>query len=215
MIFFRDEGPQVEDYDKTKDDILKLGWLQKIYNIELNRSVYDITSLGYQYYFAICMSVNQTHLFGGPTLTEGQTSAYIDDTIDLVEEGFIIDGMDCKKLTPKAAEYVFVLTDAHGKDAISTIKLNKSHKDYQKGKLQSGKQKTDWGTKLGIGFAQFMKGMQSMSNAAQQYDSQSTKATRDAWGTPKKTYSSRHNVAVKKYKKQTTRKTKKRKYKRK
>ena len=210
MIFFKDDGPYVEDYDRTRDDLISLGWIQKVYNIELKRSMYDTTGLGYQYYFAICMAVNHTHLFAGPTLTEGQTTAYIDDTIDLAKEGFIIDGIDCKKLTPKAAEYVYVLTDSQGKDASPVIRLDKKN-----GKPQISKQKTDWGSKLGIAFAQFMKGMQSMSKAAQQYDTQSTKATRDAWGTPKKTYSSRHNVAVKKYKKQTTRKTKKRKYKRK
>ena len=203
MIFFKNNGPPVEDYDKTRDELLRLEWLQKIYNVEINKTIYDITGLGYQYYFAICMSVNHTNLFGGPTLTEGQTSAYIDDTIDLVKEGFIIDGIDSKKLTPKAAEYVFVLTDSHGKDATPTIKLNKKN-----GKFQSAdkKQKTDWWAKLGTGFAQFMKGMQSLSKAAQQYDSESTKATRTAWGTPNNTYSSRHKVAVKKYKKHKTRK---------
>lgn len=206
MIFFKDDGPQVEDYDKTRDKLLELEWLQKIYNTDLNRPVYDITSLGYQYYFAICMSINHTHLFGGPTLTEGQTTAYIDDTINLVEEGFIIEGIDCKKLTPRAAEYVYVLTDSHGKDATSTIKLNKKNN-----KIQGGKPKSEWGTKLGIAFAQFMKGMQSMSKAAQQYDSQSTKATRNAWGTPDSTYSSRHKVSRKKYKRKTS-KTKRKKY---
>ena len=211
MIFFKDEGPYVEDYDRTRDDLISLGWIQKVYNIELKRSMYDTTGLGYQYYFAICMAVNHTHLFAGPTLTEGQTTAYIDDTIDLAEEGFIIDGIDCKKLTPKAAEYVYVLTDSQGKDASPVIKLNKKNSKPQ----DYSKQKTDWGSKLGIAFAQFMKGMQSMSKAAQQYDTQSTKATRDAWGTPKKTYSSRHNVAVKKYKKRKTRKTKRKKYSRK
>ena len=207
MKFFKDEGPYVEDYDKTRDDLISLGWIQKVYNIELKRSMYDTTGLGYQYYFAICMAVNHTHLFAGPTLTEGQTTAYIDDTIDLAEEGFIIDGIDCKKLTPKAAEYVYVLTDSQGKDASPVIKLNKKNN-----KNQIGKQKTDWGTKLGVGFAQFMKGMQSLSKAAQQYDTQSTKATRTAWGTPDNTYSSRHNVAVKKYKKRKSRKTKRKKY---
>ena len=43
MIFFKDEGPYVEDYDKTRDELISLGWIQKIYNIELKRAVYDIT----------------------------------------------------------------------------------------------------------------------------------------------------------------------------
>ena len=209
MIFFKDDGPQIEDYDKTRNDLLELGWLQKIYNTELNRSVYDITSLGYQYYFAISMSIDHAHLFGGPTLTEGQTTAYIDDTINLVEEGFIIEGIDCKKLTPKAAEYLYVLTDAHGKDVTMTIKLNN-----KSSKPQSGKQKTDWGAKLGKGFASFMKGMASASSMAKKYDAHSTKATRNAWGTPDSPYSLRHKVSAKKNKRKS-RKTKKRKYNRK
>ena len=205
MIFFKDEGPYVEDYDKTRDELISLGWIQKIYNIELKRAVYDITGLGYQYYFAICMSVDQTHLFGGPTLTEGQITAYIDDTIDLVEEGFIIDGIDSKKLTPKAAEYLFVLTDAHGNDATPTIKLNKNSN-----KKQIGGKKTDWGTKLGIGFAQFMKGMQSMSKAAQQYDKSSTKATRNVWGTGSNTFN-RNGASVKRKPRKSKRKPRRRK----
>ena len=204
MIFFKDDGPQIEDYDKTRNDLLELGWLQKIYNTELNRSVYDITSLGYQYYFAICMSIDHTHLFGGPTLTEGQTTAYIDDTINLVEEGFIIEGIDCKKLTPKAAEYLYVLTDAHGKDVTMTIKLNN-----KSSKPQSGKQKTDWGAKLGKGFASFMKGMQGMSKMAQQYDKASTKATQNAWGT-NQSPSPRNRASSNKSKRRKTRKRKKR-----
>ena len=198
MIFFKDDGPQIEDYDKTRNDLLELGWLQKIYNTELNRSVYDITSLGYQYYFAICMSIDHTHLFGGPTLTEGQTTAYIDDTINLVEEGFIIEGIDCKKLTPKAAEYLYVLTDAHGKDVTMTIKLNN-----KSSKPQSGKQKTDWGAKLGKGFASFMKGMQGMSKMAQQYDKSSTKATRSAWGSDNSYFPPKRTLGSKKRKKST------------
>ena len=194
MIFFRDNAPPIEDYDKTLNELIDLGWIQKIYNVEMNKSIYDITSLGYQYYFAICMSVNHTHLFGGPTLTEGQTSAYIDDTIDLVEEGFIIDGIDCKKLTPKAAEYVYVLTDSHGKDATPTIKLNKKN---NKNQMTDRNQKTNWWAKAGTGFAQFMKGMQSMSKAAQEYDKNETTATQNAWGKNKKSSSRKKISSIK------------------
>ena len=85
MIFFRDNAPPIEDYDKTLNELIDLGWIQKIYNIEMNKSIYDMTSLGYQYYFAICMKTGYTQMFGGPTLTEGQTTAYINEDIDLVE----------------------------------------------------------------------------------------------------------------------------------
>ena len=116
MIFFRDNAPPIEDYDKTLNELIDLGWIQKIYNVEMNKSIYDITSLGYQYYFAICMKAGYTQMFGGPTLTEGQTTAYINEDIDLVEEGYLIDGIDSVKLTPTAAEHLYVLTDAHGKE---------------------------------------------------------------------------------------------------
>ena len=194
MMFFKRNAPTVVDYDKTKSELLRLGWLVEIYDVETNKSIYDITDLGYQYYFAICMSVDQTHLFGGPTLTEGQTSAYIDDTIDLVEEGFIIDGIDCKKLTPKAAEYVYVLTDSHGKDATTKIKLNKKN---NKNQMTDRNQKTNWWVKAGTGFAQFMKGMQSMSKAAQEYDKNETTATQNAWGKNKKSSSRKKISSIK------------------
>ena len=169
-MFFKRNAPIIADYDKTKSDLLRLGWLVEIYDAESNKSIYDITNLGYQYYFAICMKVNRIQMFSGPTLAEGQTTAYINGDIDLTEEGYLVNGIDCEKLTPKAAEYLYVLTDAHGKDVTMTIKLNN-----KSSKPQSGKQKTDWGAKLGKGFASFMKGMQGMSKMAQQYDKSSTK----------------------------------------
>ena len=67
-------------------------------------------------------------MFGGPTLTKGQTTAYNNEDIDLVEEGYLIDGIDSVKLTPTAAEYLYVLTDAHGKE----IKVKKQKKFQQK-----------------------------------------------------------------------------------
>ena len=200
MIFFKDEAPHVEDYDKVRDELLKLKWLQKIYNIENNRNVYDVTGIGYQYYFAICMSVNRDQLFGGPKLTMGQDSAYIQGSIDLHKEGFLIDGIDGTKMTPMAAEYLYVLTDSHGKVVQTTIKLKKGKKT---------KTDTNWGEKLGSGLASFMKGMNSMSKMAQQYDKSSTKATQNAWGTQSKP-SPRNSVSSTKSKRLKTRKSKKR-----
>ena len=115
-MFFKRNAPIIADYDKTKSDLLKLDWLVEIYDAESNKSIYEITNLGYQYYFAICMKVNRIQMFSGPTLAEGQTTAYINDDIDLTEEGYLVDGIDCEKLTPKAAEYLYVLTDLHGKE---------------------------------------------------------------------------------------------------
>ena len=82
MIFFKDEAPFVEDYDDVRAELVKQGWLQKIYNVELNRAVYDITDIGYQYYFAICMELDYDSLFGGPKIAEGQTKAFINENID-------------------------------------------------------------------------------------------------------------------------------------
>ena len=170
MIFFRDNAPPIEDYDKTLNELIDLGWIQKIYNVEMNKSIYDTTSLGYQYYFAICMKIGYAQMFGGPTLTEGQTTAYIDADIDLVEEGYLIDGIDSAKLTPIAAEYLYVLTDAHGKE----VKVKK---------LKSMRQKnSSTASKIGVGMMKFMKGIQQASKAAQEYDKSSTVSTRNAWG---------------------------------
>ena len=131
-MFFKRNAPTVVDYDKTKSELLRLGWLVEIYDVESNKSIYDITNLGYQYYFAICMKVGRPQMFSGPTLAEGQSTAYIDDDIDLTEEGYLVDGIDCEKLTPKAAEYLYVLTDLHGKEI--TIK-NQNAKTAKSGSM--------------------------------------------------------------------------------
>ena len=184
MMFFKRNAPTIVDYDKTKSELLRLGWLTEIYNIETNKSVYDITDLGYQYYFAICMSVGCDQLFDGPRLAEGQDRAFINEDIELVGEGYLIDGIDCKKLTPKAAEYLYVLTDLHGKEI--TIK-NQNAKTAKSGSAN----------KVGKYTAMFMRGMQKLSESAQEYDKTSTTSTRNAWGKNKKS-SSRKKTSTRK-----------------
>ena len=184
MMFFKRNAPTVVDYDKTKSDLLRLGWLVEIYDVESNKSIYDITNLGYQYYFAICMSVNYTQMFSGPRLAEGQTTAYIDDDIDLTEEGYLVDGIDCKKLTPKAAEYLYVLTDLHGKEI--TIK-NQNAKTVKSGSAN----------KVGKYTSMFMRGMKKLSESAQDYDKTSTTSTRNAWGKNKKNSSRKKTSSIK------------------
>ena len=198
MMFFKRNVPTIVDYDKTKSDLLRLGWLVEIYNAETNKSIYDITNLGYQYYFAICMKVNRIQMFSGPILAEGQTTAYINDDIDLTEEGYLVNGIDCEKLTPKAAEYLYVLTDLHGKEI--TIK-NQNTKTA----------KSSSANKVGKYTAMFMRGMQKVSEAAQDYDKNSTIATRNAWGKNKKS-SSRKKTSTRKrtYRKSRRKKRKQR-----
>ena len=186
-MFFKRNAPIIADYDKTKSDLLKLDWLTEVYNVETNKSIYDITDLGYQYYFAICMSINYTQLFDGPKLAEGQASAYINGDIDLTEEGYLVDGIDCKRLTPKAAEYLYVLIDSHGKE----IPVKKSGKTVKNGSTN----------KVGKYTAMFMRGMQKFSEVAQEYDKNSTTATRNAWGKNKKSSSRKRKYRKSRYKK--------------
>ncbi len=183
-MFFKRNAPIIADYDKTKSDLLRLGWLVEIYDAESNKSIYDITNLGYQYYFAICMKVNRIQMFSGPTLAEGQTTAYINGDIDLTEEGYLVNGIDCEKLTPKAAEYLYVLTDLHGKEI--TIK-NQNTKTAKSGSAN----------KVGKYTAMFMRGMKKLSESAQDYDKTSTTSTRNAWGKNKKSSSRKKISSIK------------------
>ena len=204
MIFFKDNAPHIEDYDKTQSVLIELGWLQKIYNVEMNRSVYDTTSLGYQYYFAICMKTGYAEMFGGPRLQEGQLKAHISESIDLVEEGYIIDGIDSAKLTPLGAEYLYVLTDSHGQDV--KVKEQKT----------TGKKKPSKSTMSKVlgGVQTFMKGMHEMSKMAQKYDKSSTDSTKNVWSPARKrnkksTYS-RKSSSVSKNKNRSRKKYRKR-----
>ena len=194
-MFFKRNAPTVVDYDKTKSELLRLGWLVEIYDVESNKSIYDITNLGYQYYFAICMKVNRIQMFSGPTLAEGQATAYIDDYIDLTEEGYLVDGIDCEKLTPKAAEYLYVLTDLHGKEI--TIK-NQNAKTAKSGSAN----------KVGKYTSMFMKGMKKLSESAQEYDKTSTVSTRNAWGKDKKSSSRKKISSIKRKARYNKRKSK-------
>ena len=203
MKFFKNDAPIVDNYDRTRTELLAEGWLSKIYNVEKIRSVYDITDLGYQYYFAICMQAGYKQLFTGPTLAEGQTHGVIEDDIDLVREGFIIEGIDAKKLTPRAADYLYVLTDSHGKVVQAVIKLKSG--EYVK-------KDSNVMEKIGVGFASFMKGMQGISKMAQTYDKSSTKATRNAWSTDNKVFSPNKVSGKKKRSKKKTTRYKKRRY---
>ena len=184
MMFFKRNAPTVVDYDKTKLDLLRLGWLVEIYDVESNKSIYDITNLGYQYYFAICMKAGCDQMFSGPILAEGQSIAYIDDDIDLTEEGYLVDGIDYEKLTPKAAEYLYVLTDLHGKEI--TIK-NQNAKTVKSGSAN----------KVGKYTSMFMRGMKKLSESAQDYDKTSTTSTRNVWGKKKKSSSRKKTSSIK------------------
>ena len=200
-MFFKRSVPTIVDYDKTKSELLSLGWLSEIYNAESNKSIYDITDLGYQYYFAICMKAGRDQMFTGPRLTDGQTTAYIHDYIDLTEEGYLVDGIDCEKLTPKAAEYLYVLTDLHGKEI--TIKEHDAKTS-----------KSDTITKIGKYSARFMRGLQKVSDVAQEYNKASTTSTRNAWGKDKKNSLRKRTSAFKRkyrYKKRRSKTKKKRK----
>ena len=201
MKFFKNDAPIVEDYDQTRSELIELGWLTKIYNVEMIRSVYDITDLGYQYYFAICMQTGYNQLFTGPKLVEGQSYGVIESEIDLVQEGFIIVGIDAKKLTPRAAEYLFVLTDSHGKVVQAITKPKKGGK-----RTMDNNKDGSIMEKVGKGFNSFMKGMQGVSKIAQQYDKSSTRATRNAWGNDSKAFSPSKTLGYKKRRKTKTRK---------
>jgi hypothetical protein len=209
MIFFKDNAPHVEDYDKTQSVLIELEWLQKIFNVEMNRSVYDITSLGYQYYFAICMKIGYTEMFAGPTLQEGLTSARINADIHLVEEGYIIDGIDSAKLTPLGAEYLYVLTDSHGRDV--EVKKSKTTDKNKSDKNKSGKSNM---SKVLGGVQTFMKGMHEMSKMAQKYDKSSTESTKNVWTATrkkgKKSSYSRKSTSVYKSKSKNRKKYRKR-----
>ena len=194
-MFFKRSVPTIVDYDKTKSELLSLGWLSEIYNIESNKSIYDITDLGYQYYFAICMKADCDQMFTGPRLADGQTTAYIHDYIDLTEEGYLIHSIDCEKLTPKAAEYLYVLTDLHGKEI--TIK-NQNAKTAKSGSAN----------KVGKYTSMFMRGMQKLSESAQEYDKTSTVSTRNAWGKDKKSSSRKKISSIKRKARYNKRKSK-------
>ena len=183
-MFFKSNTPTVVDYDKTKSELLRLGWLVEIYDVEANKSIYDITSIGYQYYFAICMELDYDRLFGGPKLAESQIRAFIDENIDLGGEGYLIDCIATKKMTPKAAEYLYVLIDLYGKEIIikkQNIKASKS------GAMN----------KLGKYSGMFMRGMQKVSEVAQEYNKNSTIATRNIRSKDKKS-SSRRKTSTRK-----------------
>lgn len=195
MIFFNNDASFVEDYDGIRAELVKLGWLQKIYNVEINKTIYDTTDIGYQYYFAICLELGYDNLFTGPKIAEGQTDVFINENISLVGEGYLINGIDAMKMTPKAAEYLYVMTDSQGKDA-----REKPKKVDKKTNNKTDNKSDDTMTKLGKGVASFMKGMHSMSKMAQQYDKSSTKATRSAWGEGKN-MSNRNTPSVKRTRK--------------
>tara|TARA_Y100000310_G_scaffold320703_1_gene377423 strand:- start:785 stop:1465 length:681 start_codon:yes stop_codon:yes gene_type:complete len=183
-MFFKRNIPAIADYDKTKLDLLRLGWLSEIYDVESNESIYEITDLGYQYYFAICMKAGRDQLFTGPRLADGQTTAYIHDYIDLIEEGYLVHSIDCKKLTPKAAEYLYVLTDLHGKEITSEGHETKTSKSSAVSKIAKYS-------------SRFMRGLQKVSDAAQKYDKASTTSTRNAWSKDKKSSSRKRTSSFK------------------
>ena len=195
MKFFKGDAPPVEDYDKTVSKLLKLGWLSEIYDVESNKSIYEITNTGSEYYFLICIKTGYEQLFNGPILAEGQTEIIVDEIPDLVEEGFVVNAKDGKYLTPIAAEYLYVMINSLGKDIRSKKRGAKAPK--------SGTM-----NKIGKYSAMFMRGVQKASEAAQEYDKQSTASTQNFWGNDEDS-SKKKSEAKKKEKKKSEAKKKK------
>ena len=194
MKFFKGDAPPVEDYDKTVSKLLKLGWLSEIFDVESNKSIYEITNTGSEYYFLICIKTGYEQLFNGPILAEGQTEILVDEVPDLVEEGLVVNAKDGTYLTPIAAEYLYVMINSLGKDIRSKKRGAKAPK--------SGTM-----NKIGKYSAMFMKGVQKASEAAQEYDKQSTASTQNFWGNDED--SSKKKSEAKKKKKSEAKKKKK------
>ena len=87
---FKPKAPKIKDYERVRRELVSEGWLQQIYNVEKNIAIYDITSLGYEYYFALCMTTGYDSLFNGPKLASTQSYAYINSKIDLVQEKLVV-----------------------------------------------------------------------------------------------------------------------------
>ena len=101
------------------------------------------------------------------------SESVVSEDMDIFEEGYVIEGRDSQKLTPTGAEYLCVLIDAHGKEIRTGGKNKKAPKS---------------GTvnKIGEYSAMFMRGLNKVSEVAQEYDKQSTIATRNYWVEDKK-----------------------------
>ena len=195
MKFFKGDAPPVEDYDKTVSKLVKLGWLSEIFDVESNKSIYEITNTGSEYYFLICIETGYEQLFNGPRLVEGQTEVLVDEVPDLVEEGLVVDAKDGTHLTPIAAEYLYVMINSLGKDIRSK---------------KRGAKAPESGTvnKIGKYSAMFMRGLQKASEVAQEYNKQSTAATQNFWGNDEDS-SKKKSEAKKKEKKKSEAKKKK------
>ena len=173
MIFSKaNKIPDGLDYDKTVSKLLKLGWLSEIFDVESNKSIYQITDLGYQYYFTICLATGYERLFNGPKQIMDSESV-VNEDMDLFEEGYVIAGKDSQKLTPTGAEYLCVLIDVHDKE----IRTGGKNKKTSKSSTMK---------KIGKYSAMFMRGLNKASEIAQEYDKQSTIATRKYWVEDKK-----------------------------
>ena len=135
MKFFKGDSPPVEDYDKTVSKLLKLGWLSEIFDVESNKSIYEITNRGSEYYFLICIKTGYEQLFNGPRLVKGQNIVLVDEDVDLVEEGLVVNAKDGTYLTPIAAEYLYVMINSLGKDIRSKKRGAKAPKSGTMNKI--------------------------------------------------------------------------------
>ena len=196
MKFFKGDTPPVEDYDKTVSKLLKLGWLSEIFDVESNKSIYEITSTGSEYYFLICIKTGYEQLFNGPILAEGQTEILVDEVPDLVEEGLVVDAKDGTYLTPIAAEYLYVMINSLGKNIRSKKRGAKAPESSTM-------------NKIGKYSAMFMKGVQKASKAAQEYDKQSTASTQNFWGNDEDSSKKKSEAKKKEKKKSEAKKRKK------
>ena len=122
------KNPKIDNHSEILTKLQQAKWIAKIADVDSGNNIYWMTLKGQENYAVICNLLQRHQMYSGPTLSKffllekngKKHKAYESFTSDILGLSMVtkidkVKGNDIYALTPKGAEYLFVMTESHGR----------------------------------------------------------------------------------------------------
>ena len=122
------KNPKIDNHSEILTKLQQAKWIAKIADVDSGNNIYWMTLKGQENYAVICNLLQRHQMYSGPTLSKffllekngKKHKAYESFTSDILGLSMVtkidkVKGKDIYALTPKGAEYLFVMTESHGR----------------------------------------------------------------------------------------------------
>ena len=123
------KNPKIDNHSEILTKLQQAKWIAKIADVDSGKNIYWMTLKGQENYAVICNLLQRHQMYSGPTLSKffllvkngKKIKAYESFTssnlgLSMITKIDKSNGNDVYALTPKGAEYMYVMTESHGRD---------------------------------------------------------------------------------------------------